>query len=204
MLGELIFMDKTELLVWYKSIDFEKMPNYIEVDDANDSQICINGQWKNTFFAWSLFETVNEWKYVETDSDRGYVIDLKHFSTEEQAVEYAKDTLDRRYKATKGNSKEEMLIRYIQNKYGYTEKKAVSTVNQMHFHDEVFEEFYNFARIGKFCKKDKSKTEVHGYTAEVLSQEYNLSPLGAYNYLVYLIEEPEQALADLKAGLPTR
>lgn len=28
--------------------------------------------------------------------------------------------------------------------------------------------------------------------------------LGAYNYLVYLIEDPERALADLKAGLPTK
>lgn len=36
------------------------------------------------------------------------------------------------------------------------------------------------------------------------SKEYNLSPLGAYNYLVYLIEDPERALADLKAGLPTK
>lgn len=45
---------------------------------------------------------------------------------------------------------------------------------------------------------------MHGYTAEFLSKEYNLSPLGAYNYLVYLIEDPERALADLKAGLPTK
>ena len=39
---------------------------------------------------------------------------------------------------------------------------------------------------------------------EFLSKEYYLSPLGAYNYLVYLIEDPERALADLKAGLPTK
>lgn len=77
-------------------------------------------------------------------------------------------------------------------------------VNQMAKHTDVFEEFFNYARVERFCKKDKSQTQVHGYTSEFLNKEYNLSPLGAYNYLVYLVEDPEHALVDLKAGLPTR
>ncbi len=197
-------MDKNELLIWYKSVYSEKMPKYIEVNDANDEQICVNGKWKNSFFSWSLFTRGNDWKYVETDSDRGYVADLKTFLTETQAVEYALNTLNRRHLATKGNSKEEMLTRYIQQKYGYTEKRAGYMICQMMKYEDVFEEFYNYARIGKFCKRDKSKTEVHGYTAELLNRDYNLTPLGAYNYLVYLIEEPEKAIADLTAGLPRR
>ena len=197
-------MDKNELLIWYKSINPEKMPRYIEVDGANDSQICINGEWQNAFYSWSLFEGEEGWCYVETDDERGYVAELKKFSTEEQAVGYAKNTLERRYLAEESNSKEEMLARYIQQKYGYTEKRASSMINQMRPYEDVFEEFFNYACIGKFCKKDKSKTEIHGYTAEMLSKDYNLSPLGAYNYLVYLIEEPERAIEDLKAGLPSR
>ena len=43
-----------------------------------------------------------------------------------------------------------------------------------------------------------------GYTAETLHRDYNLSPLGAYNYLVYLKEDPNNALTDLKAGLPRK
>jgi hypothetical protein len=197
-------MDKNELLIWYKSVYSEMMPKFIEVNDANDSQIYFNGKWQNSFFSWSLFAVGNDWKYVETDSDRGYVIDLKAFSTEAKAVEYALNTLNRRYLATKGSSKEEMLTRYIQQKYGYTEKRADSMICQMKKYEDVFEEFYNYARTGKFCKRDKSQVEVHGYTAEVLNRDYNLSPLGAYNYLVYLIEEPEKAIADLKAGLPRK
>ena len=46
--------------------------------------------------------------------------------------------------------------------------------------------------------------KVEGLTAQHLATNYPLSALGAYNYLIYLREMPEIALADLKAGLPTR
>lgn len=46
--------------------------------------------------------------------------------------------------------------------------------------------------------------KVEGFTAQHLATNYPLSALGAYNYLIYLREMPEKALADLKAGLPTR
>lgn len=46
--------------------------------------------------------------------------------------------------------------------------------------------------------------KVEGFTAQYLATNYPLSALGAYNYLIYLREMPGKALADLKAGLPTR
>ena len=108
------------------------------------------------------------------------------------------------YSATKGNSKEEMLCRYIQQKYGCSEKRSRVMVDQILPYNDIFEEFFNYARVGKFRKKDKSQIEICGYTAEVLNRDFNLSPLGAYNFLVYLKEEPERAIADLKAGLPRK
>ena len=197
-------MTKAELLEWYYSIYSEKMPKYIDVSDAKNSQICINGEWKNEIYSWGIICSGDIWKYVETDAERGYVFDLKLFESEIEAVEYAKDILNKKYLATKGNSKEDMLCRYIQQKYGYSDKRAKNMVYQMSLYDDIFEEFFNYARIGKFCKKDKSQTEICGYTAEKLHYEYNLSPLGAYNYLVYLKEEPDRAIADLKAGLPRK
>ena len=100
--------------------------------------------------------------------------------------------------------KEEMLCRYIQQKYGYSEEISRAMVDRMLPYNDIFEEFFNYACIGKFCKKDKRQTEICGYTAEVLNRDFNLSPLGAYNFLVYLKEEPEHAIADLKAGLPRK
>ena len=142
--------------------------------------------------------------YDSLDSERGYVVDIKAFDEESDAVECAKETLYRRCLATKGNSKEEMLCRYIQQKYGCSEKRSRVMVSQMLPYNDIFEEFFNYALVGKFCKKDKSQIEICGYTAEVLNRDFNLSPLGAYNFLVYLKEEPERAIADLKAGLPRK
>lgn len=194
-------MIKGELIKWYGSIYSEKMPRYVEISDANNSQIFIDGAWKNVVFVWSIFFVRGEWEYVETDGDRGYVFDLKCFDTEEDATEYARETLNKKYLALNGNSKEEMLCRFIQQKFGCSEKRAKTMVDQLIPYADIFAEFFNYARVGKYCKKDKSKTEVCGYTAERLIAEYNLSPLGAYNFLVYLREDPEHALKDLKAGL---
>ena len=100
--------------------------------------------------------------------------------------------------------KENMLCRYIQQKYGYSEKRSRDMVDKILPYNDIFEEFFNYTCVGKFCKLDKSQTEICEYTAEVLNRDFNLSPLGAYNFLVYLKEEPERAIADLKAGLPRK
>ena len=143
-------------------------------------------------------------KYAETDSEKGYVVDIKEFDEESDTVEYAKETLNRKHLATNGNSKEEILCRYIQQKFGCSEKRSKIMVDQMIPYNDIFEEFFNYTCVGKFRKKDKSQIEICGYTAEVLNRDFNLSPLGAYNFLVYLKEEPERAIADLKAGLPRK
>lgn len=194
-------MTKKELLKWYASIEKDKMPRYIEISDANESQIFFNECWQNVIYVWSVLFDGKNWKYVETDSDRGYVFDLKSFCSENEAVEYAKDILNKKILASKGNSRFEMLQRYIQQKYGYSDKRARSILNQMILYDDIFEEFFNYARAGKFCKNDNTQTQVCGYTAETLHRDYNLSPLGAYNYLVYLKENPDNALINLKSGL---
>ena len=177
------------------------MPRYIEISDANESQIFLNGCWQNAIYVWSILFDGKNWKYVETDSDRGYVFDLKSFSSENEAVKYAKDILNKKFMAIKGNSRFEMLQRYIQQKYGYSDKRASSILNKMVLYEDIYEDFFNYARVGKFCKKDKTQTQVCGYTAETLHRNYNLSPFGVYNYLVYLKEDPNNALTDLKAGL---
>lgn len=197
-------MVKEELLRWYESTDKKGMPNYIEVSDANWNQVFFNGCWQNVPHAWSIFFDGKNWKYVETDDERGYVFGLESFSSESEAVEFAKNILNRKSKASKGNSRFEMLKRYIQQKYGYSDERASSVLNQMVSYEDIFDEFFNYACVGKFYKRNKTQTQVCGYTAEILHRDYNLSPLEAYNYLIYLRKDPENALADLKAGLPRK
>ena len=45
---------------------------------------------------------------------------------------------------------------------------------------------------------------VEGYSAQDIFEKTYLTEIGAYNYLIYLKEDPEQALKDLKDGLPRK
>lgn len=197
-------MMKEELLNWCHSMKLSKIPTYMEVEDANQSQVYFKGKWQNAIYIWSIFCVDGVWKYVETDSERGYVSCLKVFENENQAAQYAKERLTLIRLASKNNSEEAMLCRYIMQKYGYSEKRAKAMVSKMVLYPDIFEEFFHYACVGKFQKEDRTQTVVYGYTAEKLNREYDLSPLGAYNYLVYLKEEPQRALKDLKDGLPRK
>lgn len=44
-------MTKADVLGWYNSIDHTHIPEYIEVDDADWQQVCINGKWQNVPFS---------------------------------------------------------------------------------------------------------------------------------------------------------
>lgn len=70
-------------------------------------------------------------------------------------------------------------------------------------HTDIYEELINYILAGEQFDETMS-VAVEGYTAKQLANETILTPLGAFNYLVYLREEPKEALADLKAKLPHR
>lgn len=180
------------------------LPKYIDSDDISDSQVKINGEWKNSIYSWGILNRDSEYIYFETDDERGYLSFVKKFESESGACEYVYNSMLSKYNARKKSSTLDMAVRYIEKTYEYSEKRAKMMAEQIYKHDEIFEEFFNYMRIGKMRKKDRSQVEVCGYTAERLYNEYDLSPLGVYNYLVYLKEEPQRALEDLKQGLPKR
>lgn len=198
-------MNRKQFLDYVNNTYLNKpIPSYIEIEDISTNQIKINGEFTNAVDKWGIFEKDNKWYFVLTDNERGYIDVVKGFSFETEAIEYVQQLFEKKVKALEGNSDIERAIRYIQDKYQYSEKRATLFAKQIYKHDEIFDEFFNYMRIGKFRKKDRTKVNVLGYTAEQLHDEYGLSPLGAYNYLIYLIEEPKEAMEDLKKGLPRK
>ena len=114
--------------------------------------------------------------------------------------------LDKWYAENYRNKSEAVLRReqirnYLLSDGGLSERRADMTISKLARHKDIYLEFSEYVAKKAFPEEGIS---VAGYTAEVLNQNYPLSPLGAYNYLIYLREMPEKALADLKAGLPTR
>lgn len=95
----------------------------------------------------------------------------------------------------------EQIKDYLLSKIGLSEKIADMTILKLARHKDIYLEFADYINTGIFPNNGLS---IAGYTAEKLNNNYPLSPLGAYNYLIYLREMPEKALADLKAGLLTK
>lgn len=76
-------------------------------------------------------------------------------------------------------------------------------INKIIRYEDIFKEFVNYILAGENFEKENPLV-VEGYTAEKLCNKTILNPLGAYNYLIYLRENPKEALANLKAGLPIK
>ena len=184
--------------------NYNRLPTYITVTDISEKQVKINGIWRNIFYSWGILQKDNQYIYFETDDDRGYLLYTKSFDDENSVCKYAVEALKIINDASFESTPLDKAVRYIEQRYGYSTKRAQKMAEQLSRHSEVFEEFLNCMRIGKFHKKDRTKVEVEGYTAEKLNVEYNLSPLGAYNYLIYLIEDTQNAISDLKKGLPKK
>jgi hypothetical protein len=198
-------MNINEALYYIQKMEnYNKLPTYITVSDISESQVKIDGIWQNVLYAWGILQKDNHYIYFKTDNERGYLSFTKCFDDENSVCEYVVSSFKIKNDASFESTPLDMAVRYIEKKYGYSTKRAQKMVEQLSRHHDVFEEFQNYMHVGKFRKKDWTKVEVEGYTAEKLNAEYNLSPLGAYNYLVYLIEDPQNAISDLKKGLPKK
>lgn len=102
------------------------------------------------------------------------------------------------------NLYDENLIKRMINKYKMNQRVAVQTIAKMERHADIFGEFIHGIKSDSFNFPDESPITVEGYTARRLFDNYPLSELGAYNYLIYLRENPKEALLDLKKGLPRK
>jgi hypothetical protein len=101
------------------------------------------------------------------------------------------------------NNYDPYIIRKLTDDGKMSTKRAVLAVQKLQTHQDIYHEYVSVVKNDGAVSSDK-QIHVEGYTAQQLSQNYPLSLLGAYNYLIYLRESPKEALADLKNGLPRR
>lgn len=94
------------------------------------------------------------------------------------------------------------ITEYILHHMKLSQTRAEKSYEKIARYTDVRKEFYQFIMDGEVFPPNPIKVE--GFTAHHLATNYSLSVLGAYNYLIYLREMPDKALADLKAGLPTK
>lgn len=94
------------------------------------------------------------------------------------------------------------IAEYILHHMKLSQTRAEKSYEKIARYADIRKEFYQYIMDDEVFTPNPIKVE--GFTAQHLATNYPLSALGAYNYLIYLREMPEKALADLKAGLPTR
>lgn len=95
----------------------------------------------------------------------------------------------------------ETMKTYLLSECGLSEQRADASIAKLAKHKEIYFEFSEYVNKRNF---PENGIMVCGYNAKILHQNFPLSPLGAYNYLIYLKEHPQEALADLRAGLPAK
>lgn len=98
--------------------------------------------------------------------------------------------------------RENMVMEYLVKKCSMTEKRARDAYDKLHTQHDILNEFYFYVRNERFVTF--SPITVEGISAQQLHKTTYLSPIGAYNYLIYLRESPMKALEDLKRGLPRK
>ena len=150
------------------------------------------------------------WIVFITDSERGVEIESYTCDSDDKAFDKVFnlaeshnfiDTCEKTI--TNFEEKEPVILSYLMKKYNYSDKKANKALEYLKQNKYVAFEFLYYIENGVFVP-EKYATEYYGYTVEKLFQRDDLTLLGAFNYLIYLQKKPEEALANIKKGLPKR
>lgn len=94
------------------------------------------------------------------------------------------------------------ITEYILHRINLSQTIAEKSYEKIARHADIRKEFYQYIMNDEVFPLEAIKVE--GFTAHYLATNYPLSILGAYNYLIYLREIPDEALMNLKKGLPRR
>lgn len=78
---------------------------------------------------------------------------------------------------------------------------AVTVCDKLAAQEDLFREFCVGMQGEEFQFPEQGAVMAEGFTAKRLCESQALTPLAAYNYLLYLRESPQEALDKLKKGL---
>jgi len=96
------------------------------------------------------------------------------------------------------------IMDYFVNELGETPRRAQEMCSKLERHPDIANEFRSWLKGRSFPSENENCVTVEGYCARKLSETTYLEPIGVYNYLIYLRENPKDALLSLKKGLPRK
>ena len=97
----------------------------------------------------------------------------------------------------------DVVSKFLMSKYGLDEQGAKETWEYLCQDFEVLNEVKYFVLNNDFVPDDLC-VKRSNYSAKQIFESTYLEEIGAYNYLVFLKNNPDRALERLKAGLPRK
>lgn len=95
--------------------------------------------------------------------------------------------------------KDEIIAQYVIKNANYGQKRVNRFLAALNEHADLYNEFLNYTATGEMKNERGVCAESCGLTAEQLMHSYHMSPIGAYNFMLYLREDPINATDNLKA-----
>ena len=95
-----------------------------------------------------------------------------------------------------------MVKGFIISNSSLSEKRVEKMVKNLKIHLDLYAEIIDYLLADNVYKKPLISEQ--GYDVKKLCLEFNLPIVEAYNFIIYLREDPQNAIADLKAGLPRK
>lgn len=92
---------------------------------------------------------------------------------------------------------------WLKTNYGdeYSEKILKGFEKKLNKYDDLKSEFLHYVRTGE----NPSKVKVEGYGVnDILNLNNSFHVIGAYNFLIWLKDDPKTALEIIKKGFPTK
>lgn len=158
-----------------------------------------------------VYNSGDKWTYFEVNDDfRIMEIDLEN---EDKAFDklmrkvyldlYSKKFINKAITKEIVGIDKTTMIGYLKSVFNLSEKRAEQSFDKLKQDMRILFEMKYYAANGKFVP-DEYCYMIEGYTAKDLYETGKLSVLGAYNYLLYLEQNPVEALYFLQAGLPRK
>lgn len=159
--------------------------------------------------AHGIYEKSGQWIYYSADGRNQIEEETMNSEDDAFAEMLKKVNVDLRRFTNKFVSREiakisrKVVCEFLQKEYSLAPKQIDEAWNYLKRDMHVLFEVKYYVANGKFVP-EKYCYKVQGYSAEQLYKTTYLEVLGAFNYLIYLSMKPQEALKNLKKGLPKR
>ena len=95
---------------------------------------------------------------------------------------------------------EEKILEYFVKDLECSEEIATDMLQQLKAQDDIYREFLYWFEHRTF--QEENPVEIDGYTAKKLFEDFKIKEIGAFNLMVSLRTDHDEALEYIKAGLP--